>query len=148
MTMSSTDEAVARLIAESEIRNLVARLAHLADDGDLEHEYLPLFTEDASWGIVGTDMTANGHAEILAAAQDRRRSGIQGPGSGLRHINTTLWVSVDTPDDAHAESYFVAISTKSPDGLALRSTARYVDTFRRTSDGWRLADRSIVTTVT
>jgi 3-phenylpropionate/cinnamic acid dioxygenase small subunit len=146
--VSSTDEVVARLAAEAEIRNLVARLAHLADDGDLVNEYMPLYTDDATWGMAGADKVASGHAEILAAAQERRTSGVQGPGSGLRHLNTTLWISIDGPVDARAQSYFVALRTSGPDGTVVATTARYDDTFRRTSEGWKLASRCIVMDVT
>ena len=65
--------------ADAEIRTLLARIAQLADTGDLD-EYLTLFTEDAVWGMPdnpAVGMTANekqGHAEIL-----RRRARNGGP---------------------------------------------------------------------
>ena len=45
-----TDALVARTAAELKIRNLIARIALLADQGDLD-EYVDQFTEDALWGF-------------------------------------------------------------------------------------------------
>jgi ketosteroid isomerase-like protein len=135
-----------RLVSESEIRNLVARLGHLADDGDLA-EYMSLLTEDATWGHAGAGDTLRGHEELLAGAQQRRRDGIQGPGTGTLHLNTTLWVAIDAPDQARAESYFLYLRTHGTDRPEIVRTGRYVDTLRRTERGWRLASRTIVNEV-
>ena len=118
-------------------------MAHLADDGDLETQYLALFTEDASWERPGFD-PVKGHADILAAARERRRSKMQGPGTNTRHVNTTLWVSVDSADEAHAQSYWLFLSDTNASPPVVRSCGRYVDTFRRTPDGWKMASRQIL----
>lgn len=133
------EQQLDRLVAEAEIRNVVARLAHLADDGDLA-EYLDLFTEDATWESA-TDRRA-GREDLLAGARQRRADGIQGPGSDTRHVNTTLWVRIDGPDTATAESYFLFLADAST-APRVRLTGRYEDTFRRTPDGWKLASRRI-----
>jgi hypothetical protein len=139
-----------RLIAdELEIRNLVARLAHVADMGDLESEYLPLFVEDAVWEFPGSaDENAEaarvtGHAEILADRRQRRGDGFQGPGTNTRHVNTTLLVRVDGSDTAHAESYWLFIGDTNTAEPKLRGIGHYEDTFRRTPDGWKMANRKI-----
>ena len=134
-----------RVVAESEIRNVVARLGHLADDGDLD-EYLTLFTTDATWGVAGFGEVLGGHAELLRGARQRRADGIQGPGTGTRHLNTTLWVSVDGPDEARAGSYFLFVDTRT-EPTTVRSTGRYDDRFRRTPEGWKLAARTITTDI-
>lgn len=72
-------EAARRALDELEVRNLLARLAHLAAEDDLD-EYGTLFTEDAVWegppgpGPFGGAFkrVLNGRAEILAGARERR----------------------------------------------------------------------------
>ena len=149
MTNPSTDEAIARILAENEIRNLIGRIAHLADDGELDPDYISLFTEDASWGAVDTEIRHNGREEILAAARERRAAGRQGQGTGLLHMNTSLTVRVDGPDEAHAESYFI-VTKRDADGqgAVIAGSGRYLDTLRRTGEGWKFADRTVVLKVT
>jgi 3-phenylpropionate/cinnamic acid dioxygenase small subunit len=134
-----------RLIAESEIRNVVARLAHLADDAKLD-EYLDLYTEDGSWGHDDNPPFV-GREGLRAGAEQRIHDQVQGLGTGRRHINTTLAVTVVGPDDATAESYFLYLATKDVDHPQVLGTGRYLDRFRRTPDGWKLASRRIVTGV-
>ena len=141
-----------RLVAdELAIRNLVARLAHMADAGeDLEADYLPLFTDDAVWEFPGNpteeleESRVTGHAEILADRRARRADRFQGPGTNTRHLNTTLAVRVDGSDTAEAESYwlFVGDTTTTP---VVRAIGHYHDTFVRTPEGWKLARRRITT---
>jgi hypothetical protein len=144
-------DPTARLIAESEIRNIVARLGHLADDGDID-EYLSLMTEDAEWSTSGRP-ARRGHADLRARVLEDRASGIQGPGTASRHVNTALWVEVDG-DRARAESYFLYI-TNANGGTAgstaqdlttpvVQMTGRYHDEFVKTPDGWKLTSRRIL----
>jgi hypothetical protein len=133
---------------ELAIRNLVARLAHMADMGDLESEYLPLFTDDATWEFPGGVDAAHpakvtGHAEILADRLQRRGDGFQGPGTNTRHVNTTLLVRVDGSDTAEAESYWLFIGDTNTGAPKLRGIGHYHDTFRRTPDGWKMSYRRI-----
>src|ERR1700692_4658434 len=68
---------------ERQIRNLIARLAHLADYGDLD-VYMTLFTEDALWegpsspATPQVGVTNQGAAAIRADREQRRRVGGQG----------------------------------------------------------------------
>jgi 3-phenylpropionate/cinnamic acid dioxygenase small subunit len=133
--------------ADAEIRTLLARIAQLADTGDLE-EYLTLFTEDAVWGMPdnpAVGMTANekkGHAEILAGAQERRASGLQGPGTESRHVLTTIAIDVESDDRATARSYFMFFgSTSTPP--TLRTMGQYDDVLVKGERGWQLARRRI-----
>ena len=137
-------DAIQQVIDEAEIRNLIARMAHLADAGDL-NEYLTLFTDDASWERPGFP-AVKGHTEILTAAQERRRSGMQGPGTNTRHINTTLRVMVDGSDEARAESYWLFMGQTNTSAPVVTGCGRYVDTFRRTDDGWKMSSRQILNT--
>jgi 3-phenylpropionate/cinnamic acid dioxygenase small subunit len=133
--------------ADAEIRTLLARIAQLADTGDLE-EYLTLFTEDAVWGMPdnpAVGMTANekkGHAEILAGAQERRASGLQGPGTESRHVLTTIAIDVESDDRATARSYFMFFGSTSTTPT-LRTMGQYDDVLVKSERGWQLARRRI-----
>ena len=143
------DDTVRKLADELEIRNVVARLAHAADSGHLEKDYLPLLTDDVVWEFPGSadvsaePATLRGHDAVLADRNRRRASGFQGPGTNTRHLNTTLSVRVDGPDSAEAESYWIFVSDTNAPEPRVRSVGHYHDTFRRTGDGWRLASRRI-----
>jgi uncharacterized protein (TIGR02246 family) len=124
---------------ELEIRNVLARIAHYSDMGDLD-DYGDQFTEDAQWEFPGAP-AKRGRAEIQAAGAARRADGVTGPGSHSRHVISTVAVRVDG-DSATAESYwqFYVDTASAP---ALRSMGHYRDTFRRTPQGWQLARREI-----
>ena len=134
-------DLTARVADEADIRNVITRLAHLADDGDL-NEYVTLFTDDGVWERPGE--TIRGRRDLLAGAEQRRQSGLQGPGTNTHHVNTTLWVQLDGPDEASAQSYFLFVGDTDTAAPAIRSIGRYLDTFRRTPDGWKFASRKIV----
>jgi uncharacterized protein (TIGR02246 family) len=128
------------------IRSLLARLAHLADSGDLD-EYLSLFTEDAAWVVPAIPQTGvaaserRGTEAIAAGVRERRAAGVQGPGSATMHVVTTIAVDV-VGDDATAASTWVFLgdTTTAP---RIQAVGRYRDTLRRTPAGWRLARREI-----
>jgi uncharacterized protein (TIGR02246 family) len=132
-------DVMARVAAEFEIRNVIARVAHLADDGDLE-EYASLFTEDGSWEYPGGPR--RGRADILAGARERRSQKVTGPGSATRHVITTLAVHVEDATTAVADSYwlFWRDTTTSP---ALFNMGHYHDVVRHVDGAWRIARREI-----
>lgn len=134
-----SDDRLARVADELEIRNAIARIAILADVGDLD-EYQDLFTEDAVWDfpLGGRE----GRADIRAGADERRATGVTGPDSATRHILTNIAVTVDGSDTATAESYFVFLqhTTTEP---SIFNMGHYRDTFRREGGVWRLARRGI-----
>ena len=136
-----------RADADAAIRTVLARIAQLADTGDLD-EYLTLFTDDAVWAMPDNPtmgMPASekrGHAEIRAGAEERRNGGVQGPGTDTRHVLTTIAVDVESGDRARARSYFMffASTTSQP---VLRNIGQYDDVFVRGERGWLLAHRTI-----
>lgn len=136
-------DALDRVVAESEIRNLVARLGHLADDGDID-VYLSMWTEDGAWGRGDGSAMQQGHEQLRARILADRAADVQGPGTNSRHLNTTLWVQIDSDDTAHAESYFLYLRDASSDKPTVAKTGRYRDQFRRTADGWKFYRRQIV----
>lgn len=124
---------------ELAVRTLIARIAQLADDGDLA-DYVACFTEDARWDMPGAPR--RGRAEIMAGAVERRAAGGTGPGSNSRHVITTVAVDV-SGDTAHASAYwlFYTATTEAPQ---LSLMGRYDDTYVRSADGWQLDHRKIV----
>ena len=123
---------------DAEVRNVVARLAILADGGDLE-EYVDLFTDDARWDMPGGEL--QGRDNLLAGAIERRAAGTVGPGSNTRHVITTQAVAVDG-DEAASDAYFQFwVNTATEPSIALFGT--YQDRLVRTADGWKLAHRVI-----
>jgi 3-phenylpropionate/cinnamic acid dioxygenase small subunit len=136
-----------RVEAELEIRNLLARLAQLADTGETD-EYVSLLTADVVWsmpanptmGLPASERT--GHEEIAAGQRERISAGLQGPESNTMHAISTLSIHFDDDHVATARSYFSywGDTATTP---TVRSVGRYVDTMRRTSNGWKLARRVI-----
>jgi uncharacterized protein (TIGR02246 family) len=127
------------LADELAVRNVLARLAQLADTGDLD-EYLTLFTDDASWHMPGQEPRV-GHADIRSGAEQRRAVKLQGPGANSRHVLTTTAVWLDG-DQATARSYWLFL-TNTVEQPTLSLMGQYDDTLRRVGDGWRLARRVI-----
>lgn len=129
-----------------DIARLIARIAHLADGGEVA-EYLDCFTADASWeltsatGLALTEQVRRGRADLEAGVHERRASGMQGPGSRTKHDVSSLAVTVEG-DRARATSYFryYVDADRTP---TLSAMGRYDDEFVRTPDGWRLARRVI-----
>lgn len=142
MAEASANGELRRLADELEIRNVVARLAHLADTSGPDDlgEYIDLFTSDATWEMPASQH--RGRVEILEGARERRRSGQQGPGTNSRHVITTQAVRFEGTDSATSDAYFlfVAETTGTP---VIRLVGHYRDLFRREPGGWRLARRQI-----
>ena len=132
---------------EFEIRNVLARLAQLADTGDTD-EYVSLLTDDVVWAMppnpaIGLAASERrGHDEIAAGQRDRMVDGHQGPGSNTMHVVSTISVRFDGDDAATAHSYFQFWTSTTTDPT-LTSIGRYEDTFQRTPSGWKLARRKI-----
>ena len=133
--------------ADAQIRSVLARIAQLADTGDLD-EYVTLFTDDAVWAMPDNPtlgMPASEKrsiADIRAGAEERRAGGVQGPGTNTRHVLTTTAVFVESDDRATARSYFqfYGSTTSQP---VLRTMGQYDDVLVRGAHGWQLAHRTI-----
>jgi 3-phenylpropionate/cinnamic acid dioxygenase small subunit len=131
-------DEVRRALDDAAIRSLIARIAHLADTGDIE-DYVNCFTVDACWDMPGGPR--RGRTEIRSGSQDRRAAGETGPGSATRHLVGTMAVNVEG-DRARATSYFqFFIHTQTTPKLRLMG--QYDDDFVRTPAGWRIEHRRI-----
>lgn len=133
--------------ADGQIRSLLARIAHLADDGELE-EYLGQFTADAVWSMPANPAagapadTRRGREDIAAGVRARRASGLQGPGTNTRHVLTTVSVDVRSADHAHATAYWLFFADTRT-AVRLVSVGRYDDELRLEDGRWRLMRRTI-----
>ena len=134
------------IAAELEIRNLIAALAINADVGEID-EYAALFTDDAVWEMpanpsMGLEASVKkGREDIVAGVRERRASGVQGPGSGTWHSITTQQIAV-SGDEASGRVYYQFLG-KVDGKPSMLTLGRYADRYVRTSDGWRLAHRTI-----
>ncbi|GAA1844271.1 hypothetical protein GCM10009836_24610 [Pseudonocardia ailaonensis] len=138
-----TDDLRTRLL----VADLLARIAQAADLDTLE-EYGELLAEDIVWVMPENPATGlpaqrrEGRADVLAGARERRASGLQGPGSGARHLVSTIVVT-PSGDQARARSYFQFVGGGSGTPVLL-STGVYEDRFVRSEGGgWLLAERRI-----
>jgi 3-phenylpropionate/cinnamic acid dioxygenase small subunit len=133
--------------ADARIRSVLARIAQLADTGDLD-EYVTLFADDAVWAMPenpSMGMPASekrGIADIRAGAEQRRADGVQGPGTQTRHVLTTTAVDVEGDDRATARSYFMFFGSTGSQPV-LRNMGQYDDVLVRGQRGWQLAHRTI-----
>ena len=63
------------------------------------------------------------------AREERRASGLQGPGTESRHVLTTIAVDVESDDRATARSYFMFFGSTSTTPT-LRTMGQYDDVLR------------------
>jgi len=135
------DIDLAALADELAIRSVVARLAHLADHGDVD-EYLGLYAEGGVWQRPSQRERFQGEKELRAIVHKRRKELVQGPEVDSAHCNTTLWIQLHGDGTATAHSYYIFIC----DGRTapvVRSTGRYEDQFVKTEGGWKLKSRTV-----
>lgn len=130
-----------------EIHQALARLAHLADDGEVA-DYLDLFAEDAVWEtpeVTATGTKADrraGRADIGDGVIARRAHGIQGPGSATRHLVHTIEVTDGTDGTASSVAYW-AFYRSTTSTAVLAGLGRYDDEWKLTPAGWKLARRKV-----
>lgn len=127
------------LAAELAVRNLIAKMAHMTDGGDLD-SYARLLDGDCHW-VMPRAEPLRGRDAIVEAARARRAAGTTGPGSGNRHMVTTVTVEVQVDQAvARSNSYWMFLST-SQSPPAILGSGTYQDTFRLTDSGWVFAER-------
>lgn len=135
--MPTFEERIARLEAESQIRQLIARYSFMIDDRDLD-ALRGLFVEDAILTSRDGVMNASGIDAIIA--QYHGRFDVLGPGQHVMH-DVQIDFSDDCTDEAtgrvsgHAELWRA--------DQMMVAALRYDDTYRSTTDGWKFARRTI-----
>jgi hypothetical protein len=123
------------LVAREEIRDLVARYAHLADRGRFA-DLAALFTADgvlepgeepAAHGRAAIEAFLGGTGQDLAAARPLRL---------IRHYVANHRIEIDAPQRARGEAYFLVVTDRGVDHWG-----RYRDEYRREGDRWLFARR-------
>lgn len=136
--MNDTERLLHRLAGERDIRNLIAKLGHLADDGDND-DYLDLWAPDSTYHEA--DVEHSGREPQRARLERHQAASVQGVGSDARHLNTTLWVEFDDDENARAQSYYLYIRDASTGSPRIASTGRYWDRFRYANGRWYFVER-------
>jgi 3-phenylpropionate/cinnamic acid dioxygenase small subunit len=132
------EQAVAKLLADAEIRRTLARYCHTIDDGDFEG-LAECFAADAELDAFGR--TRNGREAVIALLTKAMP-----PESRGKHLVCNSVVDGAEEGDggvlrAGVLSDFCFIG---PDGSA--KTGRYADEFVHSDGAWRIAKRAITFT--
>lgn len=132
-SMSNQDEI------EQACERIITRMAHYMDHGQYE-ALSRLFTEDGEFNRRG--MSSRGRKEIFDSVSLRPVNVI------TRHFCSAPCFETVTDSEATAVTYVVMYQSdrneNGPAKLAAPAViAEYYDTFRRSSEGWRLAKRTI-----
>jgi ketosteroid isomerase-like protein len=129
------------LVAESEIRAVLARYCRGVDRGDRDL-ILSVYHDDAHDDHGNYNGDAIGFAEQIITKFDAA------PEIGQHHV-TNILIDLDG-DIARVESYFLAINPGMPEtGYGHDLVAgRYLDTFTRKNGEWRIQHRRVVMDVT
>lgn len=117
-----------------DIRELLVRYCHLCDDGDFE-AFAELFDDDATFTVMGT--TYEGRADIK-----RFMTAAQPPEARGKHLISQPLITVDGDTARVATDY--AFVGRTPDGLAITSSGRYIDRVVRRNGRWLFHAREIV----
>ena len=123
-----------------QIVDLMARFAQATDDGTPE-EYAACLAEDISMTLM-SGKTTKGRDAVVTESMGRRAGGKVGPGSHTRHIVSTISVKV-SGDVAVVRAYLLVIVDEGGDNVVPKKLFAYRDRYRRTPDGWRLAERVV-----
>lgn len=135
--MLNLEDRIARLEAESQIRQLVARYCFYIDDRMID-EIGTLFTPDATLRSADGVMNATGVEAIVE--QYHGRFDALGPGHHFMHDIQIDFVGDGKTEatgrvSGHAELWRA--------GKMMVTAIRYKDVYRNTADGWKFADRTI-----
>jgi SnoaL-like domain len=146
-----TESDLQALKDEIEIRNLVGKLATMADLAEDLTAYFTLWTQDATfdmrepvgaraddppsaWKVAGLDNLKENRKQL-------RATGFQGPGSNVWHANTTLHITLNDAINAEAQSYWVLYGSK--EQVEVLRIGHYHDRFRKEDGKWKLAYRTV-----
>ncbi len=134
--MDDLEKRIARLEAESQIRQLIARYCFYIDDRDIA-AVETLFTPDAVLRSADGVMYAKGIDAIIA--QYHGRFDVLGPGHHFMHD-----VMIDFDDGLEeAKGRVIGHAELWRNDQMMVTALRYADIYRNTNDGWKFADREI-----
>lgn len=145
------------LVAREHIRDTIARYNHAGDSGRFS-EMVEQFHQGGILELMHSPERPDEHpaerhegrAAMLAffagvaanfAERDRRSARpVSGRGSTLRHCVTNTRITIESPDSARADSYFLVITDN-----GLDHWGRYRDRFAPAETRWLLTHRSVRT---
>lgn len=135
--MPTLENRIARLEAESQIRQLIARYCFTIDDRDIP-AIRALFTPDAVLKSADGVMGATGIDDIMT--QYDGRFDVLGPGHHFMHD-----VQIDFVGDGSQEATGRVIGHAElwRNNQMMVTAIRYSDRYRNTADGWKFAERTI-----
>jgi len=116
-----------------EIHQLYAGYNHAVDDGDGDG-FAACFVPE---GRLGGDVDISGREALAAFAR-----AVPASVPGIRHNATNILLAGgDDPDAASGKAYLTVVVSKDGQSTVF-TTGKYVDTLRRTPEGWRFVERS------
>lgn len=133
--MADLEARIARLEAESQIRQLVARYSFDIDDRRVE-AVRALFAPDAVLRSHDGVMQAEGVDAIMA--QFDGRFAVLGPGHHVMHD-----IQIDFVSEDEATGRVAGHAELMRKGRMMVAAIRYDDRYRRTPQGWKFAERVI-----
>jgi ketosteroid isomerase-like protein len=122
------------------VLTLFARQSHSIDGGDADG-WADTFTPDGVFESPTFQLTARGRAELSAFATESNTAALA-RGEQLRHHVTAVLLE-PAGDQLRAASYLLIVAT-SAQGSRIDRSVRLIDTLTRTSQGWRVAHRSVI----
>ncbi len=131
--MADLESRIARLEAESQIRQLVARYSFDIDDRRVD-AVRTLFADDAVLRSHDGVMQAVGVDAIMA--QFDGRFAVLGPGHHVMHD-----IQIDFESDDAARGRVSGHAELWRNGQMMVAAIRYADRYRRTAAGWKFAER-------
>ena len=124
-------DEIQQLVAQNEIRALVAQYAQYTDDTRLD-EWTALFVEDARMEAMGQQLEGRpALTEWITAVTSSMR---------LRHIMGAVTVTLDSATEAHGAADMVLLIAVEGSWV-VAGAPRYVDRYVKTDAGWRFAER-------
>ena len=133
----NVEHRLARLEAESQIRQLVARYCFAIDDRDLS-AIAALFTDDAIIRSADGVMNASGIDAIMPMYRGRFEA--LGPGAHYMH---DIQIDFVGNGSEQARGRVSGHAELQRNGEMMVCALRYADTYRNTAQGWRMHEREI-----
>ncbi len=130
MTMSDYDQ----------IRNLIARYSHYADDDDRVEEYCALFATDGELVEGGVPLPA--HRLPLLRKLYRELKEQQPQPFGAKHLQMNTAIEIDG-DTATAVTDLLTIQVRPEEGWSLGGAGQYIDALVREDGQWRFQRREV-----
>ncbi len=130
-------DLVARLAAESAIRELIARTALIGDLGAPE-DYASVYAPEAVWEMGPSRQ--EGLAEIVESARLRRTERVSGPGTNSKHVVTLIDMEFSAADRARVQSHFTFFTSTNQQPV-VTVVGSYTDDVEQRDGAWRIVQR-------